>query len=153
MRYCSYCKLRFIPSRSNLVPVICPVCHSPEFCREVSPEPEMGRNFEQGAVAVGILSDAMAVDSLRRCGVDWPDIFNLVWGVDPKALNAFPKEHRMIVSDILSEMTKEEESDDYVDKKLHHIIVELLYFAYEKQVCDYVESETKKMDAANNRGR
>jgi len=104
----------------------------------------------------------MVIDILLRCvevdetgtilPVEWPDIFSLVWGVDPKILNTFPKEYRVVVSDILREMAKEEESNDYIDKKLHRIIIELLYVEYKKQVNDYVKAEILKMNVVNRQG-
>lgn len=139
---CFSCRKRFHPAK--VLSSVCPVCGS-DSIQEIL-------GLDLSTTRMGILSDAMAIDSLLRCGVTWPDIFNLVWGLDPQALNAFPKKYRMIVSDILLEMTKEEESYDCIDKKLHHIIVELLYVAYEKQVYDYIGSEAKKMNANSRRG-
>lgn len=143
MWQCFSCNTRFIPEAYRPT-ISCPACGSHATGEILACQ---GETYGSSPVP----SDAMVIDSLLRCAVDWPNIFNLVWGVDPGALNCLPAKHRKIVSDILQEKVKEEESDDYIDKKLHHIIVELLYVAYEKQVYDYVDSEIEKMNAENNR--
>jgi len=85
-----------------------------------------------------IANDAFVMNSLGRCGVDYPTTFSLVWGDRIACSDGFPFELRKIVSDIIQEEEKKEESLDPWDKRLHGIVIDLLYVLYEKQVNDLV---------------
>ena len=93
--------------------------------------------------------DAFIVNSLLRCvapdaegknnPVDYPTIFSLVWGDKMIDNENFPLELRTIVANIHYREKGKEECLDPIEKKLHDIIIDLLYILYEKQVNDLVE--------------
>jgi len=83
------------------------------------------------------------INSLMRCGVDWPTIFSLVWGpsmaTDKK--KSFPVELRNIVQEILDEekFMADRTKFDFQELAIHDIILDLLKLLYEKQVCDILQ--------------
>lgn len=156
MWMCLDCGKQFYLSTAEVGMVVCPYCGSqdvqePAPCGSCGPchvTPSVLSTFSPSTI-----SDSMIIGNLEHYGVSWPDIFNLVWGINPMVLDVFSKEHRKVVADILLEQTKEEESDDPIEKKLHRIIAELLYVKYEKNINDYVEAAIKRMNAAHNTRR
>jgi len=89
--------------------------------------------------------DAAIINSLVRCGVEWPTIFSLVYGTRKDLLKALPDECRRIISDISVEITKKEECLDPKEKKIHSIIIDLLQVLYEKGINDFIEKAKKEI--------
>jgi len=89
--------------------------------------------------AVLASSDTYIINSLLRCGLDFPTIFSLVWG-DAIAYNnnAFPDKLRKIAKDIIQE-EKDKEIFDRMDRKLHSIILDLLLLLYKQEVNNLCE--------------
>lgn len=103
-------------------------------------DPAFRRVYGYNARIISSTDDAFIVNSLKKSGVeDWPTIFSLVWGDGMANGTAFPEAIREIVGTIAREEERKEESYDLVEKKLHSIIIDLLYVMYEKQVNDTVE--------------
>ncbi len=93
------------------------------------------------------VSDVDIIAVLRICGVEWADIFSLVWGHMIAKRVGFPQSLKNIVDDVVREEAKKEESLDIQDRKIHDIIIELSGVMYKRQVEDLVErvEENEKM--------
>lgn len=79
-------------------------------------------------------NDSYVMGSLLRCGVDLPIIFSLMWGDDLSNNKLFPRRLREIVTDIIQEEEKRDDSSDSFEIKVHNIAIELLWFLYEREV-------------------
>lgn len=99
--------------------------------------------------------DGYIVNALVRCSTfknfptrtpvpDWPTIFSLIWGDKMCHYSGFPVSLRQMVSDIMREERKREESYDSQEKQVHSIIIDLLYFMYEIQVTTLVMAMQKE---------
>jgi len=95
------------------------------------------------------IDNAFIVNSLVRCGVEWPTIFSLVWGTEESLLKALPNECRRVINDITLEIEKKENCLDLEEKKIHDIVIDLLQVLYEKHINDYVEEAKKKYTFVN----
>lgn len=94
---------------------------------------------ERERVEILSTSNLFIINSLKKCEVDWPTIFGLVWGEKMIDSEEFPLELRTIVANIYYREEGKEEYLDPLEKKLHSIITDLLCVLYEKQVNDIVE--------------
>lgn len=97
-------------------------------------------------------NDTFIINSLLRCaavedgktvGVDWPTIFSLVWGDEMTSNENFPDKLRIAVADVFLEIRKLEECLDPEERKIHSIVIDLLYLLYEKQVMETIEAAKK----------
>lgn len=102
--------------------------------------PVKGMHFHPRVSNIIPTDDAFIMNSLVRCRVGSPTIFSLLWGDYMADRRCFPSELRKTVTDIILEEQKKEKSYDPEEKKLHSIIIDLLYVMYEKQVDDIVGS-------------
>lgn len=103
---------------------------------------EQNEMFKNGSYPNSILvrtDDAYIVNSLTKSEVDYPTIFSLMWGPVMACSDRFPPKLKKIVSDMLQEEKKKNESYDIDEKKLHQIIIDLLQVLYEKEVNDICE--------------
>lgn len=94
--------------------------------------------LDYGAIS-SVQKDGFILNGLKRCGVDYPTMFSLLWGDNMAKDVVFPAVLRKLVTDIIQEIERKEKSYDLAEKKLHGIIINLLYVLYEKQVNDIVE--------------
>ena len=130
MWICNDCMRRF-----NLVKiqkeVFCPFCGSVNVRVGLPEEGSLMDNI--------LIDDQVIVRSLLRCGVDYSTIFNLVWGEKMIDNEEFPLELRTVVANIYYREKGKGECLDPIEKKLHGIIIDILYVLYEKQITDLVE--------------
>lgn len=91
-----------------------------------------------------IMEDAFLISSLLRCGLDMPRIFGLVWGDKICTVEGFPLEIRTLVDDIIQEEIKKKESVDSQEKRLHSVIIDLLWLLYQKCVNEFVDKLDKE---------
>lgn len=78
--------------------------------------------------------DSYIMNSLLKCGTDWPVVFSLIWGATLVNCLDFPLRLREIVMDIIQEEEKKNESSDSWERQLHSIAIELLWLLYEREV-------------------
>lgn len=93
--------------------------------------PESSKMFDSNLLAK---SDSYIINSLLRCGIGYPTIFSLIWGDTLASSENFPYKLRKIVVDIIQEEKKKNETFDSLEKQLHSIAIDLLWFLYEREV-------------------
>lgn len=84
-------------------------------------------------------NDSYIIHSLRRCGIDSPTYFSLIWGEKMAFSKMFPPTLEKIVLDMIQEEEKKAESYDSDEKKLHQIIIDLLQVMYKTYVVELVK--------------
>lgn len=84
-------------------------------------------------------NDPYIINSLRRCGIDSPIIFSLIWGEKMAYSKMFPPALEKIVLDMIQEEEKKNESYDSTEEKLHQIIIDLSQVMYETYVTELVK--------------
>ena len=136
--------------------VLCPYCGSSDITEiekgsslaNQKPYPYQVKS-EVDTLGYGAMSsvqkDGFIMNGLKKCGVDCPTMFSLLWGDDMANGVAFPVALRKLVTDIIQETERKEESYDLTEKRLHSIIIDLLHVMYEKQVNDIVKRAKEKV--------